>query len=123
MKIFISDSALKEEAAQDSNTFSKWTRVLSVLMKTSTFNASFCRLFRPLRNVSDSSVYRIFEKEGSKVVVDEGSFELIRGATVDFVQEMIRSSFAVVNNPQSESACGCGSSFAVKNFASNPALD
>ena len=121
MKIFISDSALKEEAAQDSNTFSKWTRVLSVLMKTSTFNAYFYRL--SLRNESDLSLYRIFEKEGSKVVVDEGSFELIRGATVDFVQEMIRSSFAVVNNPQSESACGCGSSFAVKNFASNPALD
>lgn len=79
--------------------------------------------FRQQRNESDLSLYRIFEKEGSKVVVDEGSFELIRGATVDFVQEMIRSSFAVVNNPQSESACGCGSSFAVKNFSSNPALD
>lgn len=57
------------------------------------------------------------------MVVDNSSFELVKGATVDYVQEMIRSSFAVVNNPQSESACGCGSSFAVKNFASNPASD
>lgn len=57
------------------------------------------------------------------VVIDNTSFELVKGSTVDFVQEMIRSSFAVVNNPQSESACGCGSSFAVKNFANNPALD
>ena len=65
----------------------------------------------------------MFERDGSKVVVDEGSFELIKGSTIDYVQEMIRSSFAVVNNPQSESACGCGSSFAVKNFEANPALD
>lgn len=67
--------------------------------------------------------HSIFERNGAKVVVDNGSFELIKGATVDYQQEMIRSAFAVVNNPQSESACGCGSSFAVKNFASNPALD
>ncbi len=69
------------------------------------------------------ALYSVIEKEGGKVVIDHGSFELVRGATVDFVQEMIRSSFAIVNNPQSESACGCGSSFAVKNFAANPALD
>ena len=59
----------------------------------------------------------------TRVVVDEKSLELLEGSTVDFVQEMIRSSFAVVDNPQSESACGCGSSFAVKNFEANPALD
>mgnify|MGYP001799715310 CR=1 FL=1 len=42
---------------------------------------------------------------------------------VDVVQELIKSSFEVRDNPQSESAGGCGSSFAVKNFAANPALD
>jgi len=68
-------------------------------------------------------VFRIFIKDGAQVVVDSGSYELIKGSTVDYAQEMIRSSFAVVSNPQSESACGCGSSFAVKNFSSNPALD
>jgi len=67
--------------------------------------------------------YRIFEKDQSKVIVDSGSFELVKGATVDYVQEMMRSAFTVASNPQSESACGCGSSFAVKNFTSNPAID
>lgn len=57
------------------------------------------------------------------MVIDSGSFELIKGATVDFKEELIRSAFLVINNPQSESACGCGSSFAAKNFAANPALD
>eukprot|EP00541_Cyclophora_tenuis_P018211 CAMPEP_0116575992 /NCGR_PEP_ID=MMETSP0397-20121206/20264_1 /TAXON_ID=216820 /ORGANISM="Cyclophora tenuis, Strain ECT3854" /LENGTH=127 /DNA_ID=CAMNT_0004104943 /DNA_START=44 /DNA_END=427 /DNA_ORIENTATION=- len=65
----------------------------------------------------------VFQKDGARVVVDQNSLSLIRGSTVDFVQEMIKSSFAIINNPQSESACGCGSSFAVKNFSANPALD
>lgn len=65
----------------------------------------------------------VFMKDGMRVVVDQTSLDLLRGSTIDYVSEMIRSSFAVVGNPQSESACGCGSSFAVKNFGSNPALD
>jgi len=65
----------------------------------------------------------VFLKDGMRVVVDQTSLDLLRGSTIDYVQEMIRSSFAVVANPQSESACGCGSSFAVKNFEANPAMD
>ncbi len=65
----------------------------------------------------------VFKRDGEEVLVDDTSFELIRGATVDYEQEMIRSAFAIVNNPNSESACGCGSSFALKNFEENPAID
>ena len=64
----------------------------------------------------------VFTRDQSAVVVDDSSLEFV-GATVDFQQEMIRSAFAVVDNPNSESACGCGSSFALKNFESNPAID
>lgn len=65
----------------------------------------------------------IFGDGEAKVVVDQSSLELIKGSHIDFVQEMIRSSFVVQDNPMSEQACGCGSSFAVKNFQQNPALD
>lgn len=58
-----------------------------------------------------------------KIVVDETSLGFLHGSTLDFAQEMIKSAFVVSDNPNSESACGCGSSFAVKNFAANPALD
>ena len=72
-------------------------------------------------NVLDEDI--IVKKDGMEVVVDESSLELIKGSTIDYTQELIRSAFSVVNNPQSESACGCGSSFAIKNFEANPAID
>ena len=56
----------------------------------------------------------VFKRDGAMVVVDDMSMEFVRGSTVDFVQEMIRSSFAVVNNPNSEAGCGCGASFSLK---------
>ena len=53
---------------------------------------------------------------GSEIVVDELSLGFIKGSTIDYKQEMIQSAFVIANNPQSESACGCGSSFALKSF-------
>ena len=57
---------------------------------------------------------RVFEREGARVVVDDVSFEFVKGATVDYVEEMIRSSFAIAENPNSDGSCGCGVSFAAK---------
>ncbi|KAF5940604.1 hypothetical protein HYC85_021771 [Camellia sinensis] len=36
---------------------------------------------------------RIFERDGVKLVVDEISFDFVKGATVDYVEELIRSAF------------------------------
>ena len=53
----------------------------------------------------------VIERAGAKLVVDEMSLELLRGATVDFEDDMMRSAFVVSENPMSEAACGCGTSF------------
>ncbi|XVF76207.1 hypothetical protein PTKIN_Ptkin13bG0248000 [Pterospermum kingtungense] len=38
---------------------------------------------------------RVFEREGVKLVVDNISYDLVKGATVDYVEELIRSAFLV----------------------------
>ncbi len=53
-----------------------------------------------------------FERNGIKVVVDNTSLELIGGAEIDFVEELVGSSFQV-RNPNATSSCGCGNSFAI----------
>ena len=65
----------------------------------------------------------VFANDNAEVIIDPGSLDLVKGSTIDYVQELIRSAFSVVSNPQSESACGCGSSFAIKNFSKAPAID
>ncbi|KAM8833677.1 iron-sulfur cluster assembly 2 homolog, mitochondrial [Synchiropus picturatus] len=57
---------------------------------------------------------RVFEQGGVGIIVDQDSLEFVKGATVDFSQELIRSSFQVLKNPQADHGCSCGSSFSVK---------
>ena len=48
------------------------------------------------------------------VDADPTSMELVKGAQVDFTEDLIRRSFEVVGNPNAEAGCGCGASFAAK---------
>ncbi|CAN9502184.1 unnamed protein product [Ophioblennius macclurei] len=57
---------------------------------------------------------RVFEQGGVGVIVDQDSLEFVKGSTVDFSQELIRSTFQVLKNPQADHGCSCGSSFSVK---------
>lgn len=53
-----------------------------------------------------------FERDGVKVVVDETSLDLMGGAEIDFVEDLIGASFQI-RNPMATASCGCGSSFSV----------
>ena len=55
---------------------------------------------------------RTFRRDGVTVVVDEMSLDLLAGSEIDFVEELIGSSFQI-RNPNASSSCGCGSSFAI----------
>jgi iron-sulfur cluster assembly accessory protein len=54
----------------------------------------------------------IAETDGVKLVVDPASLELVRGSSVDFVEDLGGAAFRVTN-PNAQSGCGCGSSFSV----------
>ncbi|KAL8094884.1 hypothetical protein AgCh_036412 [Apium graveolens] len=56
---------------------------------------------------------RIFEREGVKLVVDNISYDFVKGSTVDYVEELIRSAFQVASNPSAVGGCSCKSSFIV----------
>ena len=55
---------------------------------------------------------RVFERDGVGIVVDEVSLDLLAGAEVDFVEDLMGAAFRI-NNPNAASSCGCGNSFSI----------
>jgi iron-sulfur cluster assembly accessory protein len=62
----------------------------------------------------------VFEQNGVSVVVDKVSMQFVFGSEVDYVDGLQGAGFAV-NNPNVVAACGCGSSFQVKEDAAETA--
>ncbi|MBX3594325.1 iron-sulfur cluster insertion protein ErpA [Sphingomonas sp.] len=54
----------------------------------------------------------IAETDGVRLLVDPVSLDLVRGASVDFVESLGGAAFRVTN-PNAASGCGCGTSFSV----------
>lgn len=54
----------------------------------------------------------IFERDGARIVVDALSLSFLQGAEVDYVEELIGSSFQIAI-PSASSSCSCGTSFAM----------
>lgn len=53
-----------------------------------------------------------FTQHGVTMVIDGTSLDLLGGSVIDFVSDLVGSSFQV-KNPNASSTCGCGSSFSV----------
>jgi len=54
----------------------------------------------------------VIEKSGATVLIDPISLNYMAGSEIDFVDDLIGSSFKV-NNPKATASCGCGTSFAL----------
>jgi iron-sulfur cluster assembly accessory protein len=54
----------------------------------------------------------IVARDGATVLVDPVSAQYMAGAEIDYVDDLIGSSFKI-NNPIATSSCGCGTSFSV----------
>jgi iron-sulfur cluster assembly accessory protein len=52
------------------------------------------------------------EKEGVTVLIDRTSLDFLKGARIDFVDDLIGQSFKI-DNPNATASCGCGTSFSV----------
>jgi iron-sulfur cluster assembly protein len=68
-----------------------------------TYVFDFTQKVRPGRDV-------VYDFDGLKVVIDDRSIELLRGATLDWEQRLMGYGFKWVN-PNAKSDCGCGVSF------------
>jgi iron-sulfur cluster assembly protein len=62
----------------------------------------------------------VFEVDGVAVLVDKVSMQFVFGSEVDYVEGLQGAGFQV-NNPNVVAACGCGSSFQVKEEDAEPA--
>ena len=58
----------------------------------------------------------VFEDRGVAVIVDKVSMQFVFGSEVDYVEGLQGAGFCV-NNPNVVAACGCGSSFQVREDA------
>lgn len=54
----------------------------------------------------------VIDLTGFKFVVDSVSMQYLEGATLDYKETLMESRF-VINNPNAQTTCGCGSSFAI----------
>lgn len=67
--------------------------------------------FQLTKNLEPGDV--MVERDGGSVIIDNTSLLYMIGAEVDYAEELAGSYFKITN-PKAESACGCGTSFAVK---------
>ncbi len=55
----------------------------------------------------------VIEADGARVAIDPVSLDLLAGAELDYVEELMGAYFKI-KNPNATSSCGCGTSFAVE---------
>ena len=52
------------------------------------------------------------DKKINNIIIDKDSLEILKGSEIDFVSELMGTSFKI-SNPKTKSSCGCGISFSI----------
>ena len=105
-KIEITDNAQEHIAAVLKKDSAKYFRITVLGGGCAGFQYKFD--FENLKNKDDILIHN----EKIDVIIDETSMELIQNSKIDYVHELIGSSFKITN-PQATSSCGCGTSFSI----------
>jgi iron-sulfur cluster insertion protein len=53
-----------------------------------------------------------FAYDDVKIVVDSMSMQYLQDSSIDYKEDLMGASF-VIDNPQAQTTCGCGSSFSI----------
>lgn len=105
-KIEITDNAQDHIATVLKKDSAKYFRITVLGGGCSGFQYKFD--FENLKKEDDILIHN----EKIDVIIDETSMELIQNSKIDYVHELIGSSFKITN-PQATSSCGCGTSFSI----------
>lgn len=105
-KIEITDNAQEHIATVLKKDSAKYFRITVLGGGCAGFQYKFD--FENLKNEDDILIHN----EKIDVIIDETSMELIQNSKIDYVNELIGSSFKITN-PQATSSCGCGTSFSI----------
>lgn len=68
-------------------------------------------------NIRDNDT--VIQEHGVKVVIDEVSIEYMRGASIDYIEDVMGSGFKI-DNPNAMASCGCGSSTQTQDGSGTP---
>ena len=55
-----------------------------------------------------------FAYDDVKIVVDSMSMQYLQDSSIDYKEDLMGASF-VIDNPQAQTTCGCGSSFSIEH--------
>ena len=105
-KIEITDNAQEHIATVLKKDSAKYFRITVLGGGCAGFQYKFD--FENLKNDDDILIHN----KKIDVIIDETSMELIQNSKIDYVHELIGSSFKITN-PQATSSCGCGTSFSI----------
>ena len=105
-KIEITDNAQQHIAKVLKNDNSKFFRITVLGGGCAGFQYKFD--FENKKKTDDI----LIETSKINILIDDISLNFIKGSQIDYVNELIGSSFKITN-PQASSSCGCGTSFSI----------